>query len=112
MLIARRNSEITQDYKDVDNNTIGIIFYGTPHKGSDMATFAEILSRGPKYVTPRNRSTLLKTLRKGSYQLKKLETDFRAHEWQKPYKFVSFYETKRTMGFSVSIPRTMYWRLR
>ncbi|KAH8820546.1 tetratricopeptide repeat domain protein [Xylogone sp. PMI_703] len=101
LITARQNSEVSQGYREIDDNTIGIIFYGTPHKGSDMATFAETLSRAPKYVTPRNRSTLLKALRKGSGVLKKIEDDFLAHEWTKPYKFVSFYETKRTMGFAV-----------
>ncbi|CAI4213869.1 unnamed protein product [Parascedosporium putredinis] len=62
-------------YQSIQQNTLGIIFFGTPHRGSDKAN-----------------SKLVKALKENSDTLAQLTTAFRRELSQ--YQIVSFYEMK------------------
>ena len=78
----------------------GILFFGTPHRGSNLATFAEVFIRIPKKIVIRTESSpFLESLSKGAEYLEKLNEDFKRHHEIRPYEIVSFYETRPLKGF-------------
>jgi hypothetical protein len=72
------------------------MFLATPHRGSDMADFPELLKRMASFACKlrgaRLRDDLLQSLRKDAPKLSNISTDFRnQHDG---IKIASFYEQK------------------
>ncbi|KAK6359321.1 hypothetical protein TWF696_000482 [Orbilia brochopaga] len=91
---------LIQDYQPILAQTIGIIFLGTPHNGSSMASVAEIGAKIagvvlPDAIMPKNRS-LIKSLRKDSSRL--FETAGRFANICGAMKIYSMYESMPTVG--------------
>jgi hypothetical protein len=94
LIIAEQESP----YKHIFNNTLGIIFFGTPHKGSSIANYATTLTRTLLILANKPNSELLESLRKGSPSLKQLGEEWKEHHDRRPYGIVSFYETRTMKG--------------
>ncbi|EWC47622.1 hypothetical protein DRE_03242 [Drechslerella stenobrocha 248] len=93
-------AQLIPDYQPILAQTIGIIFLGTPHNGSSMATVAEIGAKIagvvlPDAIMPKNRS-LIKSLRKDSARL--FETAGRFANICGAMKIYSMYESMPTAG--------------
>ena len=85
-------ARIEQRYNSISESTVGIIFLGTPHRGSENATYGTILSNIATSVLNGPPSRLVNALRTNSEALMRLTTDFR---FQLPkYQVYSFYEMK------------------
>jgi hypothetical protein len=97
------------EYQDIYEKTIGIVFFGTPHRGSDIAKMFKHLSQGLNFTglgnhfTGKMRSDLLKHLEIGSEPLVELIETFRNHTDK--FSFVTFFETQPTVppGTIVSV---------
>ncbi len=85
-------TRIEPQYVVVNEKTIGLIFLGTPHRGSDKATYGKVLSDVATTVVRRPNSKLLGALQTNSDALMRLASEFK-HQLPQ-YKIVSFYETK------------------
>jgi hypothetical protein len=85
-------------YKQICHNTLGIIFFGTPHQGSSIANYATTTTRTLLILANKPNAELLESLRKGSPALKQLGEDWKAHHERRPYKIASFYETRTMRG--------------
>ncbi|EFY94038.2 hypothetical protein MAA_10501 [Metarhizium robertsii ARSEF 23] len=85
-------ARIEQRYSSISKSTIGIIFLGTPHRGSEKAAYGKLLATLAATVMNRPPPRLLNALQTNSSELMRLTTDFR---FQLPrYEVFSFYETK------------------
>lgn len=90
---------IDKRYNMIRESTLGIVFFGTPHRGSDFATYGETLASVVRMVTLKPSSQLLKALRSNSDDLYKLSTYFQS-ELQR-LQIVSFYERQPMAGSSL-----------
>ena len=86
-------------------NTIAILFFGTPHRGTDIANYGGVLANIANSVMNRPTSQLVEALKRNSASLSRLTSDFK-HQMPM-YKIVSFYEMKPTRPLSslVSVHR-------
>ncbi|KAF4628203.1 hypothetical protein G7Y89_g9950 [Cudoniella acicularis] len=82
-------------YANIFNATIGIIFFGTPHRGSKVADYGLMLARVPYALSLRDNPVLLEALKKGNEGLGKLTEEFKALMERGGKEVVSFYETKK-----------------
>ncbi|KAI1471751.1 uncharacterized protein F4812DRAFT_190892 [Daldinia caldariorum] len=92
-------------FEDVNRNTAGILFLGTPHQGSLVSSFGKIIARHTKLSG--SNAMLLKLLSYGSPALLNLKSDFSAaitpRPGQKLLPVYSFYETLPTFYCGVSL---------
>ncbi len=69
-----------EDYRSLYVSTYGIVFLGTPHTGSDVATWGTILQSMSDAVVPRSffqsESVLLKTLKRDNETLQNINNHF------------------------------------
>jgi hypothetical protein len=87
-------------YKSIQDATLGIFFFGTPHRGSDKATYSKILATVAQKLIHRPPPRLVKALETNSDVLLRLTSDFK---FQLPqYRIVSFYE-QLPMGLFASL---------
>ncbi|KAI9875725.1 MAG: hypothetical protein M1823_007413, partial [Watsoniomyces obsoletus] len=88
-------------YEAVRSTTIGIIFFGTPHRGSDKAVYGKVLANVAQTMTRKPPARLVSALQTNSDILLRLTSDFR---FQLPqYQVVSFYEQRPMKPFSSPI---------
>ena len=92
---------IEPQYNEIHLHTLGIIFLGTPHRGSDKANYGRILARVATAAMNKPPSHLVNALHTNSDSLMRLSSDFR---FRLPnYQVVSFYEMKPTKPFSTVV---------
>ncbi|KAI0813459.1 hypothetical protein GGR55DRAFT_677101 [Xylaria sp. FL0064] len=69
---SNRFPQLAQIYR----STVGVVFMGTPHRGSSLETYGEIVVKIAKLSGRRPNAQLLQTLRPDSHILEKLRNDF------------------------------------
>lgn len=89
-------------YKDIRHSVSGVIFMGTPHRGSDMANTADILTKLINVASLGLASAAVKTqlvanLKTDCEMLVDLSEGFR-HE---TIQVITFYEMRETSGFGL-----------
>lgn len=98
---ALLSARIESQYSSINENTAGIIFFGTPHRGSDKAAYGKILATVASTMINKPTSKLLSALQGNSDTLARLTSDFR-HQLPQ-YRIVSFYERKPMRPFKKEI---------
>lgn len=96
-------AKIELQYTKLCQHTIGIVFYGTPHRGTSAATYGNILAKAASTIRNQPSSQLLCTLQNNSPILLELTVNFM---FQLPrYQIVSFFEAKplRVGAFNVLV---------
>jgi hypothetical protein len=108
LILAEHESPYTEVYE----STRGLIFFGTPHQGSNIATYTATLVSIANAVTAKPPADLLQSLRRNSGLLIKLNKDFLLREQARHYGVVSFYETKPMVLWNVVclVCRSLTWR--
>jgi hypothetical protein len=92
-------------YKSICDATLGILFFGTPHRGSDKAVYGKVLANVAQTLVHRPSSRLVSALQTNSDVLLRLTSDFR-HQLPR-YQIVSFYEQRPMKMFSsLASPRS------
>ncbi|KAN0066955.1 vegetative incompatibility protein HET-E-1 [Elaphomyces granulatus] len=91
-------AKIEPQYQMISDVTVGIIFLGTPHRGSEKASYGEVLAKVATEVMHKPAPALVRALRANSEALMRLTTDFRFQMSQ--YQVCSFYEMKPMRIFS------------
>ncbi|KAK5260992.1 hypothetical protein LTR40_003095, partial [Exophiala xenobiotica] len=85
-------------YQSIKDATIGLIFLGTPHRGSDKATYGKVLANVAQFISHKPPPRLLSALQTNSDVLLQLTTNFR---FQLPdYEVYSFFELRPMKGLS------------
>lgn len=85
-------------YQTLKDHTLGIVFFGTPHRGSEKANYGKTLANVATGVMHKPRSKLLNALQSNSDTLMRLTSDFK---FEAPnMEIMTFYETKPTSIFS------------
>jgi hypothetical protein len=81
-------------YTSIMESTHSVIFFGTPHQGSELASWGTILQNIGTVLSYQQRSPLLETLKANCPKLEDLRDDFRHQAIR--YKIVSCFEQKAT----------------
>ena len=81
-------------FEDIKTATFGIIFLGTPHRGSPQANMGQIIVNLAKIAFKKPQKQLLETLKQDSYELDTLSEEF--SNLHSALKIVSCYEQKET----------------
>lgn len=77
---------------------MGIVFFGTPHRGSDKAVYGKVLANVAHAVARKPPAHLLATLQTNSDVLLRLTSDFR---FQLPqYQVMSFFKLRPMKPFA------------
>ncbi|MCJ1267070.1 hypothetical protein MMC22_006955, partial [Lobaria immixta] len=95
---ALLQARLEPQYQFICDATLGIIFFGTPHRGSEKALYGTVLENIAQTMTHQPNSRLLKALQTNSDVLLRLTSDFR-HQLSQ-YHIVSFYEQQPMRIFS------------
>jgi len=106
--ICLSESSSEEHLGQVHDNTIGIVFLGTPHRGSNMAVYAKFVADILKLSQKRVNSGLLALLKKDSDILAAIEDDFAIWLRKKGMSFqiTCFFEDLELLAFgAVSIRR-------
>ncbi|TVY26816.1 Protein SERAC1 [Lachnellula hyalina] len=91
-------SEI-QRLKGVAAATHGVLFLGTPHRGSGSATMGKHVYRIARLATKRPNIKLLRSLEKNSDTLKSISNRFRSTQQKWNIKISSFYEDREVRKY-------------
>lgn len=86
--VARQDR--TPGFSDISTSTRGIVFFGTPHRGSDLAKWLGMLTAITSTATRTPNPAFVQTLQANSGELLKVSQDFQS--LAKEYAIVSFYE--------------------
>ncbi|CAG8951465.1 hypothetical protein HYFRA_00007381 [Hymenoscyphus fraxineus] len=89
-----------RDYGNIWTSTPGILFFGTPHRGSELASYGAQLARVPTALSMKAEPVLLHSLSLGSAVLGELNEEFRILMDNKGEgrEIISFYETVGMVG--------------
>lgn len=79
-------------------STHSVIFFGTPHQGSELANLGTVLRNIATVLAYQQRSPLLETLKANCPKLEDLRDDFR-HQAAR-YKIISCFEQRVTRPFN------------
>jgi Putative serine esterase (DUF676) len=88
--------EIKNNLKYITLNTCGILFLGTPHRGSKASSWGKMLAKGASVLGFGSEIRLLQTLERSSERLDLLLTDFSAMARELRLEIVCFYEVLET----------------
>ncbi|KAI9808253.1 MAG: hypothetical protein M1825_004710 [Sarcosagium campestre] len=98
---ALLQAKLEPRYQSIKDATLGIIFFGTPHRGSDKATYGKVLATVAQFMSHRPPPRLVAALQTNSDVLLRLTSDFR---FQLPdYQVYSFFELRPMKGHSTLI---------
>ncbi|MCJ1303205.1 hypothetical protein MMC08_006013 [Hypocenomyce scalaris] len=87
--------------QNIYGRTVGIIFLGTPHRGSEKASYANVLTKVASMATNSPTSKLVSALQSNSDSLMRLTSNFKFQ--LKNYNVVSFFELRPTKPLSTLI---------
>lgn len=96
---SHRVNKRFEDYGELYPSTIGVIFFGTPHDGSDGERFGQIVAKIAKAVRKQPNSQLLATLASDSHILEQQRDDFMTVTKTMPV--VCFAEEKPWLNFGL-----------
>ena len=95
-------AKITDRYNNIANHTDGVIFLGTPHRGSNFATHGRLLA---KILCVLGSSPLvLEGLHDRAYGLKDLHSEF-ISTYARHLDVVNFFEERKTCFFRFGFVR-------
>jgi ankyrin repeat domain-containing protein 50 len=91
-----------KQYGDISWSVRGVIFFGTPHRGSGNANLSGVIFQVLKTTIPMGnfRADLIENLKRGSEEL--AEIAMTSVELLEGLKIISIYERKRLATFGVS----------
>jgi hypothetical protein len=92
-------ARIEAQYKNINEQTIGIVFFGTPHRGGESASYGNVLTNIATNIMPASR--LVSALQTNSDQLMRLASEFKFQ--LSKYQIVSFYELRPMSSSLVSL---------
>ncbi|SPJ74909.1 uncharacterized protein FTOL_04640 [Fusarium torulosum] len=108
LVTARQRSE--QHLQDIVNFTRGVIFLGTPHHGSSLAKFGELVSRSVGLVKETN-SDIVQVLTRDSEVLARIQDGFqallmtRSKDESSMIEITCFYEELPTKRYGMIVPK-------
>lgn len=98
---------IPEDYHDIITSTAGIIFLGTPHRGSPSQPKAELIATIASAAGLGERSSLLRTLQPDSEALMDLLYDFSRVVNIASIPLFCFFEQRKSAVAKAIVPRAM-----
>ncbi|KAH8648214.1 hypothetical protein BGZ60DRAFT_553049, partial [Tricladium varicosporioides] len=105
-LIVKRalvNAKSNRAYTPIAHATFGIVFFATPHQGTDMATYATVVSKIWNACVDHTSNTFLESLKGDSLFAQDLVEDYR--QSLEDYQVLSLFETLSWKGLGVIVDR-------
>ncbi|KAJ3455478.1 hypothetical protein MRS44_016960 [Fusarium solani] len=94
-------ASIADEYRSISESTSGIVFFGTPHRGSSSATIGKLLSRVARFAGTRH--YLMRSLEINEDGLQEIAENFT--RIVPKYRIKSFYESDRLFGLKLIVPK-------
>ncbi|KAI4601048.1 Serine active site containing protein 1 [Pestalotiopsis sp. 9143b] len=88
-LISAKHSDT---YQNIVNNTYGIIFFGTPHRGGNNAKIGDAFAGVVRRLGRKPKNSFMSALKSDSWFANSITNDFR--QFLEEFHFLSFYETR------------------
>lgn len=92
-MIAGQKSDGTR-YQSPKDTTLGVIFLGVPHDGSELTLFGKLVSYGTYWLG--SRTELLSALEPGAEALRELNDVFLKGYGSDRYHMANFFETRKS----------------
>ncbi|KAL4963231.1 uncharacterized protein BDV14DRAFT_177008 [Aspergillus stella-maris] len=88
-------------YQSIQAATYGIVFFGTPHRGSHLAKLGETLAKAVRAFLRTPNNTFINALKENDLYANELSANFQ--QLLEDYKYINFYETLplRSLGIIV-----------
>lgn len=103
-MIARAFRERAR-YKSIVESTVGVIFLGTPLRGTAVAGMAQWLGLMRGFMGKETSQTLIKGLQENENNLNNMIQDFAEVANQNQFEIRCFYETRKTRIANAVAPR-------
>lgn len=86
-------------YISIFTATFGIVFFGTPHRGSPLARIGDVFAKVTRAVLNTSSNTFMNALKKDDIYATELSSNFQ--QIQEQYQYLNFYETLPLKGFNL-----------
>lgn len=99
-LIKSRHAHPKLEYlSDVEKYSTGVLFFGTPHRGSDLAPYGRFFEHLARLLMFDTNAQIIRTLSRNTEELENLRTEFSKMVERDDFRVKSFYETKSYVTF-------------
>ncbi|KAL4957901.1 hypothetical protein BDW69DRAFT_180144 [Aspergillus filifer] len=94
-------AKLGHTYQSIQTSTYGIVFFGTPHRGSHLAKLGETLAKAVRAFLRTPNNTFINALKENDLYANELSANFQ--QLLEDYKYINFYETLplRSLGIIV-----------
>ncbi|KAL4929570.1 uncharacterized protein BDV17DRAFT_298019 [Aspergillus undulatus] len=94
-------AKLGHTYRSIQAATYGIAFFGTPHRGSQLAKIGETLAKAVRAFLRTPNNTFINALKENDLYANELSANF--EQLLEDYKYINFYETLplRSLGIIV-----------
>ncbi|KAL4790654.1 hypothetical protein BDV19DRAFT_372080 [Aspergillus venezuelensis] len=94
-------AKLGHTYQSIQAATYGIVFFGTPHRGSHLAKLGETLAKAVRAFLRTPNNTFINALKENDLYANELSANFQ--QLLEDYKYINFYETLplRSLGIIV-----------
>ncbi|RAL05725.1 kinesin [Aspergillus ibericus CBS 121593] len=96
-------AKLSATYGSICTSTFGIAFFGTPHRGTQLARVGGVAAKLVRTVLGTASNTLLKALARGSLYAQELSANF--DKLLENYQYLSFYETLPFKGIGIIVEK-------
>lgn len=91
-------------YSSISTATFGVVFFGTPHRGSPLARIGDVFAKVARSILNTPSNTFLNALKKDDLYATELSSNFQ--QIQEQYQYLNFYETLPLKSFNLIVERS------
>ncbi|OJJ87138.1 uncharacterized protein ASPGLDRAFT_80025 [Aspergillus glaucus CBS 516.65] len=91
-------------YSSIFKATFGVVFFGTPHRGSPLARIGDVFAKVARAVLNTPNNTFMNALKKDDLYATELSSNFQ--QIQEQYQYLNFYETLPLKSFNLIVEKS------
>jgi hypothetical protein len=97
-------AKLGHTYQSIQMATYGIAFFGTPHRGSQLAKLGETVAKAVRAFLRTPNNTFINALKENDLYANELSANF--SQLLEDYKYINFYETLPLRSLGIVCRRT------